>query len=110
MLTVASRGAIGSQGPSSPPSGSPPPSSGCPHTLAMPAPPHAQGGEQEPQSSTAAHPSETAPQLLPRSAQVFGAHEPAPHTLGVPAPPQVSDPSHSPHHIAPPHPSRIAPP
>ncbi len=58
-----------------------------PQTFGVCPPPQVSGGLQVPHTSVPPHPSDTLPQVAPRSAQVFGLH---PQALGTSAPPQVS--------------------
>jgi hypothetical protein len=60
------------------------------HTLAS----QVWAAPQLPQFKVSAQPSETAPQFLPNSAQVFAVQVPTPHTLATPPPPQVKPPAH----------------
>jgi len=93
-----------------PPSGPPSGGENTPHTLGLPAAPQNSGAVHVPQERLPPHPSPAGPQLMPRSAQVFGTQaEAPPHTLLLPPPPQVSGDLHVPQLSMLPHPSPWTP-
>jgi len=70
--------------------------------------PHTAGAVHDPHSSILPQPSLAGPQLMPRSAHVFGAHDPLPHTA-KPPPPQTEPDGHAPQESTLPHPSFAGP-